>query len=162
MGMFGNIDIAGASDIIGPPVNAYLMTITYAEVKATKNEENKFGLNLKFTISDGAYEGYDFPKWLGIPSEEIPTDEKERANWERNRTNLKRWLGNLGIPESRMNDVNAEDLLGIEVIGHTKLKRNQDDFSPTEVSWVELPSREGLSKMKSSSSGVSAKANPFD
>lgn len=113
MGIFGDLDVASASD--NPwavPANTYEANVYTAEVKRDKNEA--LGLEIIYKISSGEHEGKTVREWKVIPEPADPKnmtpDEKKAASY------LKMRLISFGIPESRMNSMNINDVLGLEVI----------------------------------------------
>ena len=133
MGIFGDLDVASAAD--NPwlvPANTYEMTVYTAEVKRDKNEA--LGLELVYKISSGEHEGKTVREWKIIPE---PADPKNLTAEENKAASyLKMRLLSLGIPESRMNAMNVNDILGTEVV--VKVTVNGEY---TNVARVEL--REG-------------------
>lgn len=113
MGIFGDLDVASASD--NPwavPANTYEANVYTAEVKRDKNEA--LGLELIYKISSGDHEGKTVREWKIIPEPADPknltADENKAASY------LKMRLLSLGIPESRMNSMDVNDILGTEVV----------------------------------------------
>lgn len=113
MGIFGDLDVASASD--NPwlvPANTYEATVYTAEVKRDKNEI--LGMEIIYKISSGDHEGKTVREWKVIPE---PADPKNLTPEENKATSyLKMRLRSFGIPESRMNSMNVNDILGLEVI----------------------------------------------
>ena len=135
MGIFGDLDVASAAD--NPwavPANTYEMNVYTAEVKRDKNEA--LGLEIVYKISSGEHEGKTVREWKTIPepadAKNLTPDEQKAASY------LKMRLLSLGIPESRMNGMNINDILGTEVV--VKVTVNGEY---TNVARVEL--REGSS-----------------
>ncbi len=130
MGIFGDLDVASASD--NPwlvPANTYECTVYTAEVKRDKNEV--LGLELIYKISSGEHEGKTVREWKQIPE---PADPKNLTPDEKKATSyLKMRLLSFGVPESRMNSMNINDILGLDVI--VKVTLNGDY---TNVSRVDL------------------------
>jgi hypothetical protein len=114
MGLFGDLDVASAAD--NPfeiPANTYECTLTDVSVGPTKAGD-KVGMTLKYTIQgDGDYADMDITEWKEIPQPADPqnlTAEEKRANsW------LKQRLLSLGVPETRVNSVEVDDLLGTDL-----------------------------------------------
>jgi len=113
MGIFGDLDVASASD--NPwlvPANTYEANVYTAEVKRDKNEA--LGLELIYKISSGDHEGKTVREWKVIPepadAKNLTPDEQKAASY------LKMRLISLGVPESRMNSMNVNDILGTEVV----------------------------------------------
>ena len=130
MGLFGELDVASAED--NPwavPANTYEADVYTVEVKTDKNEHQ--GLAINYKISSGDHEGKMVGEWKIIPTPDDPKnptpDEKKAMSY------LKMRLASLGVPESRMNSVDVNDLLGTPVT--IKVTVN-GDF--TNVSRVDL------------------------
>ena len=113
MGLFGELDVASAED--NPwavPANTYEATVYEVKVKEDKN--NHTGLAINYKISSGEHEGKLVSEWKAIP---IPDDPKNpTAEDKRAASYLKMRLASLGVPESRMNTVDPNDLQGTEVV----------------------------------------------
>jgi hypothetical protein len=113
MGIFGDLDVASASD--NPwlvPANTYEANIYSAEIKRDKNEN--LGLELIYKIANGEHEGKTVREWKVVPE---PADPKNMTADEKKQTSyLKMRLRSFGVPESRMNSMNINDILGLEVI----------------------------------------------
>ena len=113
MGIFGDLDVASAED--NPwaiPANSYECTVYTVEVKRDKNEV--LGMEFIYKISSGEHEGKTCREWKVIPVPDDPknltADEKKAASY------LKMRLKSLGVPETRMNNINVNDLLGLDVV----------------------------------------------
>jgi hypothetical protein len=133
MGLFGDLDVAAADD--NPwavPANTYEADVYLVEVKKDRNE-NK-GLSIIYKITSGDHRGKTVSEWKIIPNpadpENLTPEERQAASY------IKMRLASLGVPESRMNDVNVNDLMGLAVT--IKVTVNGDY---TNVARVEL--REG-------------------
>lgn len=127
MGLFDGLDVASAADNpfeVDP--GTYDAVITGAEAKPTK-DESKVGLNIEYTIDDvtSPMNERKVTEWKQIPSD-VSTPEGARAA-----SFLKQRLANLGIPESRMNDVDAGDLIGVECV--ISVKKNGEYTNVTKV-----------------------------
>jgi hypothetical protein len=159
-GLFGDLDIASASIVTGPPADAYKAIITRFERAATRNDENKFGLNITYTRLEGEWEGYDEREWLWIPTGPEPTEEEEKKDRNKARTKIKKRLVSLGVPEKQMNNLDPEVMLNLEVIITTAMKSQPDDRNPTYLKGVVLASSTNFRPSPQALKGT-AKANPF-
>lgn len=140
MGLFGELDIQSAED--NPwlvPANTYeadLFEVSVKESKPDKNNHISKGLSLIYKISSGDHIGKTVSEWKTIPEPADPAnptpDEKKAASY------IKQRLTSLGVPESRMNTVDVNDLQGLPVI--VKVTVNGEY---TNVSRVELRTTEG-------------------
>lgn len=109
-GLFAELDIASAEDNPwGIPDNTYACVVSKAEAKPTRAGD-KVGLNLEYTITEGEYAKRSITEWKEIPK---PGDTSARA--EAAKSFLKIRLASFDIPESRMNSVKTEDLIGLKV-----------------------------------------------
>lgn len=114
MGLFGDLDIQSAADNpFAVPANTYECTVTGVKVGPTK-DESKVGMTLTYTIQSGEYEGDDITEWKEIPQPADPhnlTPQERKSNsW------LKQRLLSLGVPEDRVNDVEEDDLVGVDCV----------------------------------------------
>ena len=112
MGLFGELDVASAED--NPwavPANTYEANVFEVAVKTDKNDHQ--GLAINYKISSGDHEGKQVSEWKTIPTPADPKnptpDEKKAMSY------LKMRLSSFGVPESRMNSVDINDLLGTPV-----------------------------------------------
>lgn len=129
MGLFGDLDVASAED--NPwavPANTYEATVYEVNVKQDKNKNN--GLAIIYKISSGDHAGKTVSEWKVIPS---PADPKNPTPDEKKATSyLKQRLASLGVPESRMNTVDTNDLLGTEVTVTVKVNGDYTNVSRVE------------------------------
>lgn len=130
MGIFGDLDVASAAD--NPwlvPANTYECTVYTAEVKRDKNEI--LGLEIIYKISSGDHEGKTVREWKVIPE---PADPKNPTAEEAKATSyLKMRLLSFGVPESRMNSMNINDILGINVIVKVTLNGEYTNVSRVDL-----------------------------
>lgn len=119
--LFGDLDVASAADDpFSLPVDTYLCTITKAEraaTSATKDltpAEQKMGLKLEYTVTEGAYSGNIIQDWKEIPKK-VPAGEQD-ADYLRKLSFLKQRILSFGVPESRINGVKPEELLGTDIV----------------------------------------------
>lgn len=129
MGLFGDLDVASADD--NPwavPANTYEADVFKVEVKDSQDKAKK-GLAITYKISSGDHEGKTVSEWKEIPQ---PADPKNPTPDEKKATSyLKMRLGSLGVPESRMNTVDVNDLQGLPVT--IKVTVNGDYTNVTRV-----------------------------
>ena len=133
MGLFDGLDVQSAADNpfeVEP--GTYPCVITKAEAKPTQAGD-KVGLNIEYTIQNAENEamtGRKITEWKWIPQPDNPAapsaKEAQAASF------LKQRLSNLGIPETRMNSVEEDDLLGIECV--VSVKKNGEYTNVTKVS----------------------------
>lgn len=141
MGLFDGLDVASAADNpfeVDP--GTYHCVVTGVEAKPTQNGD-KVGLNLEYTINDddSPMNGRKITEWKHIPQ---PADPSNPTSKEAMAASfLKQRLGNLGVPESRMNDVEPDDLIGIECI--VSVKKNGEYTNVTKVTLDEGTSDDG-------------------
>lgn len=113
MGLFGDLDVASAED--NPwavPANTYEADLYKVEVKKDKNDN--LGMSFVYKISSGEHVDKTVSEWKAIPQ---PTDPKNLTPEEKKAASyLKMRLSSLGVPESRMNSVEPEDLMGLPVV----------------------------------------------
>lgn len=129
MSIFGDLDIASASDdpfSVAP--GTYEAVVSDVEVKDNKDKTLK-GLWITYTITGETENGKNVSEWKTIPA---PADPKNpSAEDKRSMSFLKMRLSSLGIPESRMNSVQPEDLIGTEVA--ITVKKNGEYTNVTKV-----------------------------
>lgn len=118
MSLFGDLDIAGAADNPNAiPDNTYACVVSKVEVK-TNNDDN-YGMYFTYTITDGQYKGKTISEYKRLPHPQdhtpLSAEKKEQAL-----AYIKQRLASLNIPESRMNSVDASDLVGIDCYISTK------------------------------------------
>lgn len=113
MGLFGDLDVSSAED--NPwavPPNTYEADVYTVEVKQSK--EGNTGMAITYKISSGDHIGKTVQEWKSIP---VPVDPKNpTADEKKAASYLKMRLKSLGVPESRMNTVDVNDLQGLAVI----------------------------------------------
>lgn len=130
--LFGGLDLESAKD--NPwevPAGMYDFTLTKVEkVKGKGDNESKNYLVLTFTVDDGEYAGKVVKDQKWIPDRDDESSEAADAA-----SYLKMRLLQLGIPESRVNSVSRDDLVGIEVTAavvkngeYTNLSRKKGEF----------------------------------
>lgn len=123
MGLFGDLDINSVSDDpFDLPVDKYEAVVSKVEIKSNHTSKNNpesvptTYLVISYTITDGAAEsaiGQTVQDWFRIPKDMNDSRGKQSAtqalSW------IKRRLLMLGVPESRVDSVSPDDLVGIEV-----------------------------------------------
>ena len=123
MSLFGDLDIQSASDDpFDIPPDKYQATVSNVEVKANYVSKNRPDavpttyLVIEYTITDGYHEtaiGQTLQDWLRVPTSDADNRGKQSGAQAKSWIKL-RMLG-LGIPESRINQVGPDDLVGIDV-----------------------------------------------
>lgn len=146
MGLFDELDIAGAAD--NPwsiPDDTYEAVVSDLVVK--KNSKDNMGMTFVYTIRGGDYDGSDVTEYKRLPhsKDAEPLEGKAKSDAL---SYIKLRLASLGIPESKMNDVTKEDLIGIECYISTKQNGNF-----TNIRTLSLTKPEGES--------VGSTTNPF-
>lgn len=119
MGLFDDLDIAGAKD--NPfeiPDNTYACRVSGLEVKTDKKGNG--GMLFTYTVTEGEHAGFEITEWKRLPlktDKDVLTGKKyeDAKSW------IKMRLNDLDVPESRMNSVEADDLVGTECYVTTKL-----------------------------------------
>lgn len=140
MGLFDGLDVASAADNpfeVEP--GTYHCVVTGAEARPTQNGD-KVGLNLEYTIQDedSPMNGRKIMEWKHIPQPDDPSNPTAKEATAM--SFLKQRLSNLGIPETRMNDVEPDDLIGIECV--VTVKKNGEYTNVTKVTLDEGSSGE--------------------
>lgn len=120
-GFFNELDIASAADDpfrLEPGI--YETVITEVKVVTIENGERKGrqSLVVTFSATEGDHKGKSVDRYLTIPDKKFESEEK----FNKNLSWLKSFLKRLEIPESRMNSVGPDDLLGLEVVVTLKQK----------------------------------------
>ena len=113
MGLFGDLDVSSAED--NPwmvPANTYEADLYEVEVKPNKLG-TKTNLVLTYKIASGDHMGKTVTEYKQVPNPADPNnptpEEKKAASY------IKQRLSTLGVPESRMNTVEVNDLVGTPV-----------------------------------------------
>lgn len=126
MGLFDELDIAGAKD--NPweiPDDTYLCVISNLEVK--QNSAGNMGMYLTFTIREGEYAGMEISDYKRVPHKD-DKDKLTGKKYEDAKSFIKMRLESLGVPESRMNSVTKEELVGTECYVSSIVRRNGDSM----------------------------------
>jgi hypothetical protein len=164
--LFGGLDIASASDDpFALPVDSYYCTITGAVVAPTKNNPDKYGITYTYTVTDGSYRGQSISDWKEVPSPVSKMREENGSDWEPDKdylqklSFLKQRSISFGIPEDRINEVKASDLLGLDIVVTLgKSKSTKPDRAGKTVIINIHPASEG--EVASLNVGTSS-GNPF-
>lgn len=112
MGLFDELDIAGADD--NPwlvPDNTYPAVVSNLEVKKDRNDN--MAMTFFYKIKEGDYADREISEYKRMPHSS-DKDKLEGAEKERAKSYIKMRLASLGIPEERMNEVEKDDLIGID------------------------------------------------
>lgn len=123
MSLFGDLDINEIpDDPFAMPDNDYMGYISKCEVRTPKNKPDAVS-NLVVTCqaTEGQYEGYTAQRWFPIPESLNTADEKRQAAF------LKQFLSGMGVPESRLNDFQPDELDGVKVIFTVKNSEGTGD-----------------------------------
>lgn len=110
--LFGDLDIASASDNpYGVPDDTYKCVV--ADLKIALNSKGNRGMTLTFKVTEGDYKGQEITDYKRLPSsvDKEPLTGKKR---EDALSYIKLRLRDLGIPDSQMNSLKREDLVGTE------------------------------------------------
>lgn len=146
MGLFDELDVASAADnpwVI--PDNTYPAIVSKVEVKA--NKSGNMAMYFYFTVTEGEHSGFEISEYKRMPSKK-DVDQLSVAEASKATSYIKQRLASLGIPESRMNSVDVDDLVGIECYVSTKEK---DGFVNVRTVNLAAPA----------SASVGAVADPF-
>lgn len=140
--IFGDLDIESAlDDPFNIPDNTYHCFVFSVEVKDTKGgtkpdgtvKEIKRGITINYKIADDSvYNDKLIQEWKHIPKPADPkkptADEASAASY------LKQRLADFGIPTNRMNSVQPDDLIGLEV--YVSVAKKNDYLNVRKVSLV--------------------------
>lgn len=112
MGLFDGLDLANAKDNpFETPSDWYQFICSKAVVKP--NNGDKLGLNLTWTIVGGDYDGNNMLSWNRVPK----VDDPEGKEKEDTKSWLKKFLLQLGFPETVHDDIEEKDFLNIRCEG---------------------------------------------
>lgn len=103
------------------PDATYLGYLTKVKVQPYKDKAKGKAIILTYKVSDGEHKDKTVDEWKSANS----FDEPRKKAW------LKQRLLSLGVPESRMNAVNPDDLVGTAVL--FTVKKNGDYINVTSV-----------------------------
>jgi len=139
MGMFDQVNLDDAVINDGSlPADVYPMMVTNFEIKPTAKGTMR-GLNFTATVIAGKYKGRTYYQWMRVPH---PLDQEpvtsftfdkgnragETINAEQRKLDylsaVKTLLSKLGIPESKMNEVESGDVIGIQFMGQIYKQKN--------------------------------------
>lgn len=129
--IFGDLDVANAEDNpFEVEAGTYEATVTDVQVKPTAKGD-KTGLILEYTITDESNNGKKVSEWKEIP-------DKNSPNAARAASFLKMRLASLGVPEGRMNDLQTDDLMNLDVVVTVTKSTGKDGTVYTNVNKVVL------------------------
>lgn len=149
MGLFEELDIAGADD--NPwliPDNTYQAVVS--DLRVAKDRNENMGMTFVYKITDGDYSDREVTEYKRMPHS-TDKDQLQGAEKEKAKSYIKMRLASLGIPEERMNDVEKDDLIGIDC--YITVKNNK---GYTNINNVTL-----TSDVQSYSSASAGGADPF-
>ena len=123
-GMFAGLDLESANDDpFNIPDGSYNAFVTEVKVGPTK-DGSKQGMTTIFRISEGEHEGKTVSRWLIIP--DVSDPKNPSADESRALSFLKSHILSMGVPAEEVSSINAEDLVGTEVIVSVK---NRDGYT---------------------------------
>lgn len=149
MGLFDELDIAGAADNpFAIPDDTYECVVSDL-IKKRNDQKGTTGITVKYKITGPEHTGREITEYRRLPSKDDtkPMSDAEAATA---RSYIKRTLSRLGIPEDRMNTVNREDLVGTQCYVSTQM--NGDFINVRDVT---------LARPADLGSSTSADVNPF-
>lgn len=116
MGFFGDVDLASvdADAALGLPDDTYEAEITKVESRVAKASGNT-NLMITYGVTGGDCKGEEVTEFLRIPESDDDSRDALKA-----RARIKNRLMDLNVPESRLNTVEPDDLVGTEVYVTTK------------------------------------------
>lgn len=125
MGFFDDLDVA-SGDLIydGLPADTYAMIVSNAEVKLSSRGTMR-GLGITYTVIAGKHKGRTYYEWKRRPHKDdidVQTDEQRQKSID----HLKTRMINFGVPESKINEVGPEDIIGTEVIVKFYMSKNKE------------------------------------
>lgn len=127
--IFGDLDIASAAnDPFAVADGTYEATLTKSSVE--KSNKGGKGLTFEYTIHDAddeAMDGRKISEWKTIPETNPDGSFTDPDTAPTFMSFIKQRLASLGVPESEMNTVQPEDLVGIEVILTVATKTSKKD-----------------------------------
>jgi hypothetical protein len=135
--LFGELDIASASDDpYGVPDDTYKCVVS--DLKIAVNSKGNRGMTLTFKVTEGDFVGAEITDYKRLPSdkdkEPLVGKKKEDAL-----SYVKLRLRDLGIPDSRMNSLTREDVIGTECYVSTQ-RKTVNDSTFTNVRNISLES----------------------
>ncbi len=151
MGLFENMDIASADDDpFGIADGWHPMRVTEMKTQEWKNKKqdnrDETALVIEYEVTDPESDYYErtISDFLAFPfasdSKLWDKDDKQRA------ARIKQRLAQLEIPEERMNDVEADDIVGTDV--NVRVKNNGQYKNVVEVK-VDNASDDGMNEFLS-------------
>lgn len=156
-GLFGALDFEQiADDPFSVDVGTYNGVVSDFFVKPTKNGD-KMGMTVEYTVEESDNEemlGRSHQEWLEIPI--VKEGEQPTADQKKTASRAKMRLASLGVPESRMNEVTPEDIIGTPVTFTRVDTPAKDDPTRVYKNINNVKVRDG-----GSSASTGSKANPF-
>ena len=124
MGLFGDLDVASAAEI-SSTYDEGTWPFVVSDVKVAPSSKGTMtGMTLTCTFSDGKYTGKKFVKWDRVPQPGVDLDIQTPEQVEKSKSYLKANMLALGIPQEQINDVNPQDLIGLEGFVRVTKRRN--------------------------------------
>jgi hypothetical protein len=137
MGLFDELDVASAADDpFGVPDDMYEAVVEKVEVKVSNDKTYHDdtpvkGLSITYKITEGDYAGEKVSEYKYIPK---PVDKNApTADERRSMSFLKQRLLSLGVPESRINSFEPDDVVGADVYVTTKKNGNYTNITDVKV-----------------------------
>lgn len=164
MSLFQDMDLASAADDpFGIPADTYDAVISDIIIKEPKQVTDDKGAApffiLEYTIEGGDYDSKTQQEWKRMPSTDsndpgyrLSAEGKQRASFIKSR------LLSLGIPESRVDTVGRDDLIGIKV--RITIKKN-GDYTNIPQNGVELREPPQVGFSEEGAAVFTGPANPF-
>lgn len=111
--IFGDLDVASAIDPFEIADGTYKAVTGGTKVQVSEAKGKK-GLAFTYTIDDpeSPYNGRKASEWKNIPKSE----DKGSPEYDKDLGYLKQRLASLGVPESKMNSIQPEELDDIPVV----------------------------------------------
>lgn len=125
-GFFGDYDIEGAADDpFGVPAGTYRGTITEfdGDISGTKKDGSGEyqGIQWEITITEGKQEGGIYPAYFSLP---VESTSPRSAGFMRSA--IKKFLAGCEIAEDRMNEIDPNELVGLDVIFKVVERKGKD------------------------------------
>lgn len=114
-------------DPFGIPDGTYKIRVIEATHNPTKNDQNKFGLLLKYQVIEGPYSNaFPFTEWLHTPGQ---NDDPSDVNIMRSYANLKKHFLAFGFGADELHLASPETLIEREAM--VKIRTVQDKNDPS-------------------------------
>jgi|SRR6185437_14815848 len=143
-GFFGEFDVAGAADdpfSIDDGTYRGQVTGFDGDIGGKKNDGTDYrGMQFTLTVTEGDQEGATYDQYFALPTADTSVRTAGIL-----RSSVKKFLAGLEVPISRMNTIDPNDLLGIDVIftiETTVSKRTKKKFRNIEIRVVGSVNRE--------------------